>query len=145
MNQRQGRGMTIEIISWSISTKVWDRARIKLATTRSAVRCASVVRHVTDCAMLPGKYKYEPACIKMVCYFGTYQLSNQEMLRQACVSAQSCQSHIKYGRRWRHRLCIMYVAPLGSCICMFKEWFYACGKYQNQYVKLYACTVKPLS
>ena len=43
--------MTVEIISWSISTKVWDRAGIELATPGSAVRHASVARHVTDCAM----------------------------------------------------------------------------------------------
>ena len=40
--------MTVEIISWSISTKVWDRAGIELATPGSAVRLASVARHVTD-------------------------------------------------------------------------------------------------
>ena len=33
--------MTVEIISWSISTKVWDRAGIELATPGSAVRHAS--------------------------------------------------------------------------------------------------------
>ena len=42
-----------EIISWSISTKVWDRAGIKLATPGSAVRLASVAKHVTDCATRP--------------------------------------------------------------------------------------------
>ena len=42
--------MTEEIISWSISTKVWDRAGIELVTPGSAVRLASVARHVTDCA-----------------------------------------------------------------------------------------------
>ena len=42
--------MTVEIISWSISTKVWDRAGIELATPGIAVRHASVARHVTDCA-----------------------------------------------------------------------------------------------
>ena len=46
--------MTVEIISRSISTKVWDRAGIKLATPRIAVRHASVARHVTDCATRPG-------------------------------------------------------------------------------------------
>ena len=46
----EGRRMTVEIISWIISTKVWDRAGIKLATPGSAVRLASVARHVTDCA-----------------------------------------------------------------------------------------------
>ena len=46
--------MTVEIISRSISTKVWDRAGIELATPGSAVRLASVARHVTDCATRPG-------------------------------------------------------------------------------------------
>ena len=49
----EGRRMTVEIISWSISTRVWDRARIELATPGSAVRNASVARHVTDCPMQP--------------------------------------------------------------------------------------------
>ena len=46
--------MTVEIISQSISTKVWDQAGIKLATPGSAVKLTSVARHVTDCAMRPG-------------------------------------------------------------------------------------------
>ena len=46
--------MTVEIISLSISTKVWDRAGIELATPGSAVRHAFVARHVTDCATRPG-------------------------------------------------------------------------------------------
>ena len=46
--------MTIEIISWSISTKVWDRVWIELATPGSAVRLASVARQGTHCAMRPG-------------------------------------------------------------------------------------------
>ena len=50
----KGRRMTVEIISWSISTKVWDRAGIELATPRSSVSFASVTRHVTDCATRPG-------------------------------------------------------------------------------------------
>ena len=50
----EGRRMTVEIILWSISTKVWDRAGIELATPGSAVRHASVARHVTDCATRPG-------------------------------------------------------------------------------------------
>ena len=53
----EGRRMTVEIISWSISTKVWDRAGIELATPGSAVRHASVARHVTDCATRPNKEK----------------------------------------------------------------------------------------
>ena len=45
--------MTIEIISYSISTKVWDQTRIEHATPGS-VRHESVARHITDCAMRPG-------------------------------------------------------------------------------------------
>ena len=61
----EGRRMTVEIISWSISTNVWDRAGIKLATPGSAVSFASVTRNVTDCATRPGMKKrwpvsYEP-------------------------------------------------------------------------------------
>ena len=37
------RRMTVEIISWSISTKVCDPAGIELTTPGSAVRCTSVV------------------------------------------------------------------------------------------------------
>ena len=48
--------MAVEIISLSISTKVWDRAGIELATPGSAVRLASVARHVTDCATRPGQW-----------------------------------------------------------------------------------------
>ena len=39
------------IISWSISTKVWDRVGIKLTIPGSAVR-HSEVRHVTNCAVV---------------------------------------------------------------------------------------------
>ena len=46
--------MAVEIISWSISRKVWDRAGIELATPESAVRLTSVGRHVTDCAAQHG-------------------------------------------------------------------------------------------
>ena len=46
--------MTVEIISRSISTKVWDWTGIELATPGSAVRHPSVARHVTNCAMRPG-------------------------------------------------------------------------------------------
>ena len=50
----EDRRMTVEIISSSISTKVSDQARIKLSTPGSAVRLASVARHITDCATRPG-------------------------------------------------------------------------------------------
>ena len=46
----EGRRMTVEKNSRSISMKVWDRTGIVLATPGSAVRHASVARHVTDCA-----------------------------------------------------------------------------------------------
>ena len=52
--------MTKEIISWSISTKVWDQAGIELATPGSAVRLASVARHVTNCATRPGHFEIRP-------------------------------------------------------------------------------------
>ena len=55
--------MTVEIISWSISTKVWDRTGIELATPGSAVRHASVARHVTNCATQPGFF-----CIHLTTY-----------------------------------------------------------------------------
>ena len=48
--------MTLEIISWSISTKVWDWAGIELATPGSAAIHASVARHVADCATRPSVY-----------------------------------------------------------------------------------------
>ena len=46
--------MAVEVISWSITTKAWDRAGIELATPGSVVRLASVARHATDCATWPG-------------------------------------------------------------------------------------------
>ena len=49
----EGRRMTVEIISWSLSTKVWDWTGIELVTRGSAVKHASVARHVTDCATRP--------------------------------------------------------------------------------------------
>ena len=52
----EGSRMTVEIISWSISTKVWDRAGIELTTPGSAVSFASVTRHVTACATRPSKH-----------------------------------------------------------------------------------------
>ena len=47
--------------------KVWDRALMELATPGSAVRLASVARHVTNCAMQPGP-KFVANCYSMVCY-----------------------------------------------------------------------------
>ena len=42
IHSAEGRRMTLEIISRSISTKVWDWAEIELPTPGSAVRHASV-------------------------------------------------------------------------------------------------------
>ena len=59
--------MTVEIISWSISTEVWDLTGIELATPGSAVRHASVARHVTDCAKRAGSSsKLETASYTLV-------------------------------------------------------------------------------
>ena len=49
----EGSDMTVEIISRPISMKVLDWAAIKLGTPGSAVRHASVARHVTDCLRGP--------------------------------------------------------------------------------------------
>ena len=43
--------MAVDIISRSISTKVWGQAGIELTTPGSAIRHVSAVRQVTDCAM----------------------------------------------------------------------------------------------
>ena len=56
---------TVEIISRSISMKVLDRARMELVTPGSAVRLASVARHVTDCAMRPGGLRLHLPCVSM--------------------------------------------------------------------------------
>ena len=61
----EGRRMTVEIISWSISIKIWDQAGIELTTPGSAVRHASVARHVTDCATRPGQSSGETMQKKM--------------------------------------------------------------------------------
>ena len=45
--------MAIEIITRSISTKIWDRVAIEFATP--GVRHVSEVSYVTDCATRPGR------------------------------------------------------------------------------------------
>ena len=59
LESAEGRRMTVEMISGSISAKVWDRAVIELATLGSAVRYVSALRHVTDWATRPGQYVWE--------------------------------------------------------------------------------------
>ena len=56
--------------------KVWDRVGIELATPGSAVRLASVARHVTDCATRPGLHRFY--CNLMTCFFA--DLSNMYSL-----------------------------------------------------------------
>ena len=55
----EGKRVIVEIISWSTSTKVWDQTGIELATPGSAVRHASVARHITDCATRPSKQQHD--------------------------------------------------------------------------------------
>ena len=75
--------MTVEIISWSISMKVWYRARIELATPGSAVRHASVARHVTDCATRPrfGLSKLKRRLHRLV---WVYSFQNATLLEITC-------------------------------------------------------------
>ena len=68
--------MTVEIISWSISTKVWDRAGIKLATPGSAVRHVSVARHVTDACLTAEPNRCDKA----------YTGDNPHLMHQSFVS-----------------------------------------------------------
>ena len=76
--------MTVEIISWSISTKVWYRAGIELATPGSAVRHASVARHVTDCATRPGATNNDDSATNKCFNNGNSATNNEQfwMLKQ---------------------------------------------------------------
>ena len=62
----KGRRMTVEIISWSISTKVWDQAQIELVTPGSAVRYASLVRQITHCTMGRGMTLFTCQCMHWI-------------------------------------------------------------------------------
>ena len=53
---------TVEIISWSISIKVWDRVRIELSIPGSAVGLA------TDCTMGPGQSWSGSNCLTLVLF-----------------------------------------------------------------------------
>ena len=68
--------MTVEIISWSISTKVWYRVGIELATPGSAVRHASVARHVTDACLTAEPIRCDKA----------YTGDNPHLMHQSFVS-----------------------------------------------------------
>ena len=68
--------MTVEIISWSISTKVWYRVGIELAIPGSAVRHASVARHVTDACLTAEPTRCDKA----------YTGDNPHLMHQSFVS-----------------------------------------------------------
>ena len=59
LNQRREENGSRNYFMSNLCKKVWDRARIKLATPRSAVRLVSTVRHITDCATWPGLKAHE--------------------------------------------------------------------------------------
>ena len=70
--------------------KVWDQAGIELATPGSAVRPASVTRHVTDCATRPG-INHSALLLAdtrevLVSTFTLYEIQNLLALRCACVA-----------------------------------------------------------
>ena len=68
--------MTVEIISWSISTKVWNRAGIKPVTFGSTIKLASVARHVTDYNM----YATQPGFCLLINFFSVIYLCNWNSL-----------------------------------------------------------------
>ena len=97
----EGRRMTIEIISWSISTKVWDRAGIELATPGSAVRLASVARHVTDCATRPGMGHNSFTNVqKMMCNNPNLDLVNINANTKCVKILSICSQDIE--RKWNY-------------------------------------------
>ena len=95
--------MTLEIISWSISTKVWDRTGIELATPGSAVRHASVARHVTDCATRPGVFRVN------LILFEPMILVRQ--LSAICDGVLNCDWGCKFKPRSWHRLSFRLLSP----------------------------------
>ena len=70
--------MAVEIISGSISTKVWDWARIKLATPGSAVR------NVTDCALLPG-HECMNSISNVKVHFKTHSINVNMIYSKPCL------------------------------------------------------------
>ena len=69
--------MAVEIISWSISTKLWDQAQIELATP------GSTIRHVTDCAKRP--YFYFNQIDKDLQYLTAFLISSLKRLRMQSI------------------------------------------------------------
>ena len=82
--------MTVEIISWSISAKVWDRTRIELATPGSAARYASVARHVTDCATRPGPHIYLTPKLRTSSYVCKSFTRLAGLLQHPCLKTLVC-------------------------------------------------------
>ena len=95
----EGRRMTVEIISWSVSMKVWDRARIELATPGSAVRLASVARHITDCATQPCLSRHWKPLLGFALSFLTFPL----MYEKPCLNP--------INRKYLENVPLMYEKP----------------------------------
>ena len=123
MVQRKGGGG----ISWSISTKVWDRAGIELANPGSAVRLASGARHVTDCATRPGKILWNKFLIFLVYTILQRVCAISFMIRKKHASGlnRSCFPNLTYG-------CHMFGNSLSikhnnNCLITFNAF----GKYKH--------------
>ena len=71
-----------------MSTKVWYRAGIELPTPGSAVRHASVARHVTNCATRPG--------IRPIYEFGHVNYSFAILYVKIVCSVSLCQGYYDY-------------------------------------------------
>ena len=106
----EGRRMTVEIISWSISMKAWDWTGIELATPGSAIRLASEARHVTDCDRRPSM---EITCRGSIICFIPYTL--------AC---RLCGQQITIKQQFKTRLLIHTVWSAQYCLnlcCLCEE------------------------
>ena len=105
--------MTVELISWSMSTKVWDGAGIELDTPGSAVRHASAVRHVTECAMwcqcfyVPFWENILKACKEKIIAFFDIETSQDKSLYPPKTGANGAE-HIGLGED-----------PISLCVASF--------------------------
>ena len=120
--------------------KVWDRVGIELATPGSAVRLASVARHVTDCATRPGyrqiwhlfftfppkdssNSKYSKTCVKrplsksQKLFFKT----NYRLMQVKSIAECSKGSILQY-----FRPSLSYHLSLRSLFCIFWSGCFVC-------------------
>ena len=103
-----GRRMSVEIISRSISTKVWDRAGIELATPGSAVSLASVARHVTNWATRLGLVVVLQALINsQVPLAWSIGLSNMVILEETTCSSEKSRCTYVYTRKLLYKLHVL--------------------------------------